>query len=181
MELETPDPVTIPLDGEAIIPVQWQPHPTGRVPSGLVEPLVGQPVQDLVMGPTLVNTMGSVLAVRVINLCTEPHTMKVAGCNPVTNSVEVRDENIHLDRPQRESREINRNWLDSICEICSSVDFEAQREGLHNLINHPFNIFFFILRGHWTPGPGKTSDKHRCGLVYSSACLTVLLEQEEGS
>ena len=42
--------------------------------------------------------------------------MSVAGCNPVTNIVEVKDENIQPDRLQRESLEIDRKWADSICE-----------------------------------------------------------------
>ena len=109
MELETPDPVTIPTGAEAIVQVQLQAHPTWREPCGLV----GQPIQDLVMGRALVNTTSPIVAGRVINLRTELHTIgcgvKVACCTPIKNIVDVRDQNIQLDRPQRESLETDWN------------------------------------------------------------------------
>ena len=74
MKLEAPDPVTIPLGADAIVPARWRPHPTWQETRGLVEQLVGQPIRGLVMDRTLVNTDGPVVAVRVIHVSTEPHT-----------------------------------------------------------------------------------------------------------
>ena len=78
----------------------------------------------------------------------EPHTigqgMKVADCTPVINAVEVRDTNVRLDRPRRGSPEYVRNWPDPICEIVKRSGVyleEAQREGLHKLINQHLGIF----------------------------------------
>ena len=105
MKLEAPDPVTIPPGAEAIVPARWRALPTWQEPCGLVEQLAGQSIPGLVVGRTLVNTNGPVVAVRVINVSTEPHAIgqgtKVADCTPVINVAEVRDENIWLGRLYR--------------------------------------------------------------------------------
>ena len=56
VELEAPDHVTIPLGTEAIVPAQWRAHPNWREPCGMVEPLAGQTISDLVVGHALVST-----------------------------------------------------------------------------------------------------------------------------
>ena len=109
---------------------------------------MGRPIPGLVVGRTLVNTDGPVVAVKVINVSTEPRTTgrgtKVADCTPVINVVEVKDENIWPHRPRRESLERYRNWPDPICKMVnwSSADLEiAQWEALHKLIEQHLGIF----------------------------------------
>ena len=55
MELEAVDLGAFP-QVQKIGPVQWQAHEIKLEPCGLVEPLAEQPIQNLAMGCTLVNT-----------------------------------------------------------------------------------------------------------------------------
>ena len=70
------------------------------------------------------------VAVRVINVSTEPHAIgqgtKVSDCTPVINVAKVRDENIWPYRLWKESPECDRNWPDPICKMVnwSSADLE---------------------------------------------------------
>ena len=110
VELEAPDHVTIPLSTEAIVPAQWWAHPNWREPCGMVEPLAGQTISDLVVGHALMSTKSPIVAVKIINLSSEPHTTgrgtKVAGCIPVVNIAEMTDKNNQPDQPQSKSLEL---------------------------------------------------------------------------
>ena len=96
--------MTIPPGVEAIVRAQWRACPTWQEPSGLVEQLAGRTIPGLAMGHTLVNTDEHVVAIRVINTRTEPHTIgwgiKVADCTSVINVVDVRDTNVWPVWPQ---------------------------------------------------------------------------------
>ena len=148
VELEAPDSVVIPPGAEAVVPARWRAHPTWQGSCGLAELPAGQSTPGLVVGRTLVNTDGPVVPVRVINVSTEPRTIrrgtKVADCTPVIEVAELRDDNVEPDRPQRESPDSVRNWPGPICEMVnwSSVDLEdAQGEALHKLVNRHMGIF----------------------------------------
>ena len=125
VELEAPDSVVIPPGAEAVVPARWRAHPTWQGSCGLAELPAGQSTPGLVVGRSLVNTGGPIVPVRVINVSTEPRTIKrgtkVADCTPVIEVAELRDDNIEPDRPRRGSPDFVRNWPGPICEMVNQI------------------------------------------------------------
>ncbi len=148
-ELEASEAVTIPPRAEAIVPARWSARPTWQESCGLIEPVAARAIPGLIVGRTLVKTDGPVVAVRMINVSTEPRTIgrgtKVAGCTPVEEVAPVRDENVQPSRPQREPSINNRNWPDPICKMInrSSLELEAPRGRPYtNWTKSHLDIFF---------------------------------------